>query len=203
MKIYKRRCLENTQLVELYFKEVEMRHNVIWKTVIYWITGIVYLYIFPITNYQVSKNIGKYQIIFPFLSFLMTLFGMYHIKAETDRFNVVWERYKELRKETPEWVYQGKRSFVVQLISMNINKVILKLFIMVSTILFFWMFAITIELFYKDLNINIYGINITYSFLSKYLFYINTKISICVIGLFIIKIAFEQIKFNKKYSNNN
>jgi len=132
--------LSKDKLASLFFNEYQYRHSLLWSTIKFYIIIIASLYAYPMFSIN-ADDIQKFNfrlIIFPISGFLITFIGWWHIRSEADRFDVVYKKYNEIRGQgnRPTWLYTGKRSFIQQLISESMNKLILSLYFILSLIFF-------------------------------------------------------------------
>jgi len=124
----------DASLLDVFYREYEYRHNLLWSIVKIYLLACVTLYVYPLINIKALLGLKYKVLIFPVLSFILSMIGIWHIKCESLRFKVVSDKYNEVRgkENRPGWVYNGKFTFIQYLLSENVNE-LLVLFYSISS----------------------------------------------------------------------
>jgi hypothetical protein len=126
------------------------------------------LYAYPLFSININNEneFGFILLIFPIVALLTSCIGWWHIRSESDRFKVVSNKYNEIRgpENRPEWLYpkNKKRNLRQQLISEDMNGLILYLYSILSFIFFLFGTLLIIDKYYSVWEIpkKIYSISL-------------------------------------------
>lgn len=91
--------MEEKQAIDLLWEEWKYRHDYVWRTLFRWAAAVVVLWIAPFLKPEVFANRPRVAVVFPFVSFILTLFSAWLIGAEQQRLSMVSRKYNELRKD--------------------------------------------------------------------------------------------------------
>lgn len=81
------------KILDLLWDEFKMRQQHYWRSLSLFAVAIITLWIFPLLQHEVFRTIGRLILIFPVISFLVSILGGWLLGAEYQRMRPVKDEY--------------------------------------------------------------------------------------------------------------
>jgi hypothetical protein len=89
--------LPHAEGAKLLWEEWSYRHELFWRSLYRWGGATVAVSIVPYVNPDLIKDLGVVVLVFPFLSFSISIFAAWHLSAEYARLTKVTEKLREVQ----------------------------------------------------------------------------------------------------------
>jgi hypothetical protein len=114
---------------ELYWREIEYRHALYWKSLYLWGGGALITLLAPFIRPE-TKQLENAVFIFPIFGLIIAIVGAWHLAAEAERLALATGEFNRLRGEyLPTWPYRGKRNSYQQAVSEPIREAVTFLYL--------------------------------------------------------------------------
>jgi len=118
--------------IQLLWDEYKFRHNLYWYSVFLFGGGAIFAYLLPFLQPQRVAELGMASLFFPFIGFLLSIFGGWHIAAQRTRLALIGLKLAEPRdpRFTPEKINMTiQRSWLVETVSCSISETFIYIFL--------------------------------------------------------------------------
>lgn len=121
------------QWINFLWNEYRFRHNLYWYSVFLFGGTAILIYLIPFLLPQRVTDLGLASLFFPFIGFLLSIIGGWHIAAQRTRLALIGKKMAELRdpRFTPDKVNMAiNRSWLIETVSCSISKSFVFLFLL-------------------------------------------------------------------------